>query len=977
MFLNVLGNDPRKSALHSLDNGAVADLATQDPFAIPEQSRLGAAISITASGQVAYSLNAGVAQGLAQGQTMVDSFLYAIKLSNGSLVWQTVRVTITGTNDAPIARTDVATALEDLIATGSVATNDSDVDQGAILQFATTGPLPAGFTMAGNGSWVLDATNPAYQGLGAGESQSVTITYVVTDEHGASSTASLSLTIVGSNDAPQVTQAVTGSALDGGMPVTLDALANASDVDEGATPAVVDVPQTHDMPAGVSYDPATHSFTLDPASYEHLAAGETATVVVHYGVSDGTVTIPESVSWTVSGANGAPVAQAGAAAVDEDQLISGQATAFDADHGAQLSFAADDVSGFQMTSDGRWTFDSTHSAYQSLRDGETIELVVPYTVADEYGASGSASITLTLTGGNDTPLVSEAVRGAAIEGDVSVSLSALANATDFDADNLSVVDVPDSSDLPDGVTYDQLSGTLTLDPSHGSFDRLGVGETAVVTVSYGVSDGLATTPASVSWTITGTNDGPVATPTFSAIAEDQILSGQLVAADVDSGATLSYALLDEGPEGFILNPDGSWSFDATGAIYQPAPQGFSGDWSLRYLVTDEHGDASESFLRFTLSGANDAPITFPAGAQVTEGSTVTGQLSAYDRDDGARLTFSLLNAPLPGFTFDTSGAWSLDSSSAAYAELAAGQTAILWVDYVVTDEFGASRQDVLGLEFTGINTAPIRVGPVATFADGLEDTPFTVTQQQLLAGWGDPERGVLTAVNVAALGAAVSANADGSFTITPDQNYSGSVNLSYLVSDGSLTTEATRELRFLPVNDSAVIGGNLAGSVTEATSASPGSPSTSGVVTISDPDGPAQFVAVEGAASAGGFGTVTLNQQGSWQYVLDNGNAAVNALSSGQVLVDSFTVTASDGRTRGVNITINGATDGVRHRPGIRGPATATISADLSPTARRPSKCGTLVPTTPWSGPTPTNVSIHSPAPTRFTHKAATTALTG
>ena len=86
-----------------------------------------------------------------------------------------------------------------------------------------------------------------------------------------------------------------------GAAVKLDALANASDVDTGSVLSVVGVPAQ--LPAGVTYDAQTHSFSLNPAdaAYQSLAAGQTTTVTVSYGVSDGTVTIGASVGWTVTG----------------------------------------------------------------------------------------------------------------------------------------------------------------------------------------------------------------------------------------------------------------------------------------------------------------------------------------------------------------------------------------------------------------------------------------------------------------------------------------------------------------------------------------------------------------------------------------------------------------------------------------------------------------------------------------------------
>ena len=58
------------------------------------------------------------------------------------------------------------------------------------------------------------------------------------------------------------------------------------------------------------------------------------------------------------------------------------------------------------------------------------------------------------------------------------------------------------------------------------FEGHPAGQTQTVTVNYGVSDGTATTPASVSWTVTGTNDAPVITSSAQSgsVKEDETLS---------------------------------------------------------------------------------------------------------------------------------------------------------------------------------------------------------------------------------------------------------------------------------------------------------------------------------------------------------------------------------------------------------------------------------------------------------------------
>ncbi|MDZ7601376.1 MAG: VCBS domain-containing protein, partial [Hoeflea sp.] len=155
--------------------------------------------------------------------------------------------------------------------------------------------------------------------------------------------------------------------------------------------------------------------------------------------------------------------------------------------------------------------DSAEAEDQSFEEGSDVP------------AAQDATITPNRT--NNAPVVSGAVTGAAVEDGASVSLSALANASDVDAATvLTVVDLP--ATLPAGVNYDAATQRFTLDPSAAAYQSLAAGAVTTVPVTYGVSDGIATTPASVSWTVTGTNDAPV-------------VSGAVTGTAIEDGSSVS------------------------------------------------------------------------------------------------------------------------------------------------------------------------------------------------------------------------------------------------------------------------------------------------------------------------------------------------------------------------------------------------------------------------------------------------------
>ncbi|KPM74561.1 VCBS domain-containing protein, partial [Cobetia sp. UCD-24C] len=94
--------------------------------------------------------------------------------------------------------------------------------------------------------------------------------------------------------------------------------------------------------------------------------------------------------------------------------------------------------------------------------------------------------------------------------------------------------------------------------------------------------------------------------------------------------------------------------------------------------------------------------------------------------------------------------------------------------------------------------------------------------------------------------------------------------------------------------------------------------------TLEDDDALAANVSdTTGTEIAGSYGTLTLNSDGSYSYVLDNSNAEVQGLDDGASLTDVFTygITDADGdvsRTT-LTITVTGSTDAAPVITGISG----------------------------------------------------------
>ncbi|TFW16539.1 tandem-95 repeat protein [Massilia arenosa] len=611
-------------------------------------------------------------------------------------------------NHAPVAQADSGAVQEDgaLTATGNVLANDSDPD-GTVLRVAAPGTydgLYGQLVIGADGSYTYRLANGQVQELAAGETVHDSFTYRATD--GAlESAAVLDIVITGSNDAPLITGTVTGAAQEDGAPVTLVALAAASDVDRGAVLSVVNVPG--DLPAGVSYDAAAGTFALDPshAAYQALAAGEITVVIVNYGVSDGTATTPASVAFTVTGTNDAPVVHGvvtGAANEDGAAIsVSALAQATDVDHGTVLSVVdvpASLPAGVSYDAAAQaFLLDPAASAYQSLTAGETVVVTVDYGVSDGL-ATTPATISFTITGTNDAPTVSGAVTGTAQEDGGIVTLQALANAADVDHGAvLQVVDLPA---LPAGVSFDAATQAFALNPADAAYQALAAGETVVVTVNYGVSDGLATTAASVSFTLTGTNDAPVVSGAVTGNAVEDgaaiTLNALANASDVDHGAVLSVVQVPaELPPGVTYNAAaGTFTLDPAHAAYQALQEGESTTVTISYRVSDGTSSTAAS-VSWTIAGTYDAPtstapvVTGPViGSTGENGAAVVldALANASDADPGTTLSVTDIASLPTGVSFNAAThAFTFDPSKANYNYLAAGQTATVTVNYNVTD----------------------------------------------------------------------------------------------------------------------------------------------------------------------------------------------------------------------------------------------------------------------------------------------------
>ncbi|HVI30596.1 VCBS domain-containing protein [Phenylobacterium sp.] len=674
---------------------------------------------------------------LAQGQAQVVGVTYGV-FDGFARTTAEVRFTVTGVNDAPLVAGPLkASALEGGAAvTLNALSGASDADDGAVLSVVgVPSELPAGVSYdAVSRTFTLDPAHAAYDHLAGGATTTVSVSYGVSDEI-ATTPQTVSWIVTGANDAPTVATLWGAVSEDGGAS-TLSPLTAARDVDDGAALTIVEdtgyapprgqvitvggegTPAA--LPPGVTF--ADGAFTLDTtnAAYQSLSAGESATVIVRFAVSDGVATTPDTVSWTVTGTNDAPTVSGpvaattteGGAAVSLDAL----AGATDVDHGAALGVVDIPTQlppGVTYDAVGRtFALNPSDAAYDDLAEGQTRTVSVSYGVSDGTATTAHA-VSWTVTGVNDAPRVAAPLAATATEAGAASPVSALAGAKDVDAGAvLCVTGVPDA--LPAGVTYDPATESFTLDPTNGAYDHLAAGQTRTVTVGYGVSDGAATTPQAVTWTVTGTNDAPTVSAAVRGSANEGgaavTVQALAHAADADDGAVLSITGVGLLPAG-VSYDSGTQTFtlDPTHPAYNALRGGEAMTVSASYLVSDGTASTAQT-ASWTVMGTNDAPTpTDDAGAVDNNASVVIDVLSNdSDPDTGDTHTLVSVSATSAGghvSVVDGKAVYVADAN--AFDSLTRGTTATDSFSYVMRDGSGAESTATVTVTVTGTAAPPV------------------------------------------------------------------------------------------------------------------------------------------------------------------------------------------------------------------------------------------------------------------------------
>jgi len=423
-------------------------------------------------------------------------------------------------------------------------------------------------------------------------------------------------------------------------------------------------------------------------------------------------------------------------------------------------------------------------------------------------------------------------------------------------------------------------GALTLN-ADGSFTYTPtLGFAGTDTFSYIASDGLASGPATLVTLTVGASTPTSSPDSYNDHAGRRLATtaaNGVLANDSDpNGLTLTAALAPRGgpAHGALkLNSDGSFSYTPN--------LGFAGTDSFSYIASDglASGPATLVTLTVNASSPTSNPDNYSDIAGQTLSTTAANGVLANDSDpNGLPLSASLAAGGGPAH-----GRLTLNADGSFTYTPNAGFSGVDAFSYVASDGLASGPATAVTITVTG--GAPI--SNPDTYSDAAGHTLTTTAANGVLANDSDPNGLPLSASLAPGGGPAhgtLTLNSDGSFTYNPTKGFVGADNFSYIASDGVASGPAT----LVTVNVAAAPPHTNPDTYSAIANQTLNVDASHGVLANdSDPNGRALTAALA-PGGAPVYGSVTLNPDGSFSYILNSGFGGFSG-------TDTFSYIASDG----------------------------------------------------------------------------------
>ncbi|HCG9718603.1 TPA: tandem-95 repeat protein [Vibrio parahaemolyticus] len=765
-----------------------------------------------------------------------------------------VTVTVTPVNDSPVAVDDTTSIQEDTAVTIDVLTNDTDVDGDKLSIESASVPKEQGTVEVVDGKLVF---TPVENFNGHAE-----IIYTVTDGE-LTDEAKVTVTVNPVNDAPTI-------KVDAVESITEDAVNTDTVV---ATLTVRDTDTPEDQLTVSLENNSNGYFVLVGNEVKLTQAGVDAVnndelnlkdLTISASVSDGVnPTASDSDSLVVNRVNDAPTVENAIAdqVLSEDfdaytidlnevfkdsdsslefsvsgnnsiqiSIVSGVATitpTADWNGKETITFTAKDPSGESVSQTvnftvapvvdieadsadvvedtptiinvlGNDTFESTDKvvsldADNGPKNGTVIvnnDGTVTYTPDDNYvgedtftyivtsgGMSESTTVEVNVTPVNDAPVAKDDI--ATTQEDTAVTIDVLPNDTDVDGDKLSI----QSATVPEAQgKVEIVDGKLVFTPAE-NFN--GDAE-----ITYTVTDGSLTDQATVKVTVNAVND----TPEVESNIADQTLAEDFTPYSIDLNNAFS-------------DVDGELTFSVSGnsniqvaivngiATFTPTAD-WSGSEALTFTATDPSGESVSQTVNFTVASVAD--IVADKATVVEDTPTIIKVLGNDTFEgDGKVVSLDTNNGPANGtVSVNPDGSVTYTPNDNYHGTDS--------FTYIVTSG-GVSESAIVEVNVTPANDAPVAKDDIATTQ---EDTAVTI---DVLPNDTDVDGDKLSIESVSVPKEQGTVEVvDGKLVFTPAENFNGDAEITYTVTDGALTDQATVKVTVNAVNDTPVVESNIA-----------------------------------------------------------------------------------------------------------------------------------------------------------------------
>ncbi|MEM5011048.1 Ig-like domain-containing protein [Niallia taxi] len=789
-----------------------------------------------------------------------DFFTY--KVSDGKLTSTAkVSVFIKAVNDAPTAKSDAYSTKEDETLTvskeKSVLLNDEDVDKDSLKAVLVKGTAHGTLDFKADGTFTYI---PAKDFNG-----SDSFVYKATDGVLESAEQTVVLSVGAVNDAPV--------AKDSSLNVTEDEAASgmveASDEDKDTLTFAI--AENGQKGKAVLTDAETGNFTYTP---DKNANGEDKVV---FTVTDGQgEPVKATVSISIKAVNDAPTAASDSFTTKEDEKLEVGAaksilnndTDVDNDALEAILMKATAHGKLELNKDGTFTY--TPDKDYSGKDSFT------YKATDGKLESAVQTVEIEVKAVNDTPTAKD----SSLNVTEDEAASGMVEASDADKDTLTFA-IAENGQKGKAVLTDAETGKFTYTP-----DKNANGEDKVV---FTVTDGQGEpVKATVSISIKAVNDAPTAASDSFTTKEDEKLEVGAAKSilnndtDVDNDA-LEAILMKATAHGKLeLNKDGTFT-------YTP-DKDYSGKDSFTYKATDGKLESAVQTVEIEVKAVNDTPTAKDSSLNVTEDEAASGMVEASDADKDT-LTFAIAENGQKGKAVLTDA----ETGNFTYTpdKNVNGEDKVV---FTVTDGQGEPVKATVSISIKAVNDAPTAASD--SFTTNEDEKLEVGSEKSILVNDEDVDNDNLQAILVKgpANGLLV-LNADGTFTYTPDKDYSGKDSFTYKATDGNLeSAEQTVEIEVKAVNDTPTADASSIELEEDG--------SFNGKLTGSDPEGDSLIFSLVENGSKGTV-VITNEQTGAFTYTPSKDANGT----------DSFTFKVNDGNSDSEKATVEVTIKAVNDAP--------------------------------------------------------------